>query len=242
MLFFMKNLLTSQWTKIIYANYIIPTEIVEKRLPAHVKLDHLNGNCFLSLVGFRFGNVKLANVQLPTLADFEQVDLRVHVKRFDGTKWRKGSFVIARILDNAALKILAKILINANSRTATTRSEVNETASSLEVRYIWKYKDNDHQLTVKTENLPSPYQPDSETAFFVDRPYEYSAVSEKETKEVEFSHRHWHTYKVLEYGVKVDFAMEFGAAFSILSAATPYSVILAEGSTVEIRDNNSITS
>ena len=237
---FMKELLSSQWTKIIFTNYLIPVEIVEKRLPREIKLDYLNGKCCVSLVGFQFGHIKFANVKLPTLKDFEQIDLRVHVKRFDGARWRKGSIILSRILDNSALKILSKIFINSDSITSTTHSKVVESENSLDVAYAWNFRDVVHELWVKANDLPSPYEPRSETAFFLDRPFEWTLIGEDEVRETEFIHSHWQTYQVNEYGVKIDFAMEFGAEFSLLSSMVPYSVILAEGSTVTIRDNGNV--
>ena len=200
----------------------------------------MNGSCCVSLVGFQFKNIKFADYKLPALADFEQIDLRVHVKRFDGAKWRKGSVVISRILDNTALKILSKILLNSNSRTSATSSNIEETENVLRVKYSWISKDNDQQLWVRAKNLPSPYNPKSETAFFLERPYEYSALGDDNVREIEISHSQWHTYEVTEYALNIDFAMEFGAEFSMLSSVTPHSFILAEGSTVAIKDNGNI--
>lgn len=238
----MKNLLSSQWTKLAYANYIVPAEVVEKYLPPHTKIDYYNGNCLVSLVGFNFSHIKFQDIKIPTLADFEQVDLRVYVKRFDGTNWRHGYVVISRILDNVALNILAKLFLKGNSRSSQTSKEIIETENSLEVKYSWQFRESEHFLELKSENLPSPYTPDSETEFILDRKFQYSRLSDSKTTEVEFSHPAWHTYRVNEYAIKVDFALEFGAEFSMLSTAMPHSVVLAEGSTVEIKEGQVVNS
>ncbi|MFD2516754.1 DUF2071 domain-containing protein [Salinimicrobium flavum] len=39
----------------------VQDEILEKYLPAHTKPGHLNGNCFVSLVGFQFKDLEAAD-------------------------------------------------------------------------------------------------------------------------------------------------------------------------------------
>lgn len=90
----------------------VQDEILEKYLPAHTKPDHLNGNCFVSLVGFQFRDLEAAGIKVPLYSDFEEIRLRLYVKRFDGAKWRKGVDSIAEIVDKVVLKLLANTVLS----------------------------------------------------------------------------------------------------------------------------------
>ena len=66
------EILTCEWRKLLFANYQVPAELLERHLPPHTELDYFNGKCYVSLVGFQFKNVKAAGVPIPFHTDFEE--------------------------------------------------------------------------------------------------------------------------------------------------------------------------
>ena len=236
------SLLTCEWRKLAFANYKVPAELVEKHLPAHTRLDYFNGNCLVSLVGFQFKNVEAAGIKVPFHTDFEEINLRFYVKRFDGAKWRKGTVFISEIADKPVLSTLANTLFRENYTTVPTRQEIEEDEESLKAAYFWQLNGEWQHISVKSNRLAGPVPDDSESKFIMDRPFGYGELNEKETNEYHVSHADWHTYTVEEYSIKVDFAKQFGAEWSMLSSATPHSVILAEGSTVSVEGTSKIES
>lgn len=228
--------LTCEWRKLVFANYIVPPEILEKYIPPHTKLDYYNGNCFVSLVGFQFKNVQVKGVKVPFHENFEEVNLRFYVKRFDGASWRKGTVFISEIANKTALSTLANSLFNENYRTVPTKQEVVEEEDFIKAKYSWLHDEEWQHIEVKSDTLASPVAKDSEAEFIIHRLWGYGKHSEEETNEYRISHPEWPTYAVQEYSIKVDFSKVFGPEFNILSSATPHSVILAEGSSVEAED------
>lgn len=231
----MKNLLTCEWRKLAFANYIVPPEIVEDLLPAHTKPDFFNGNCFVSLVGFQFKNIEVAGLKVPFYSDFEEINLRFYVKRFDGARWRKGTVFISEIANKTALGLLANTLAREHYQILPTFREIRETEDRLDVNYSWTFRKQEQFLRVISSKLITPYEQHSETDFILDRMYGYGKIDEKTSNEYSISHSAWQTYEVLEYSINVDFALQFGSPFSILTSMTPHSVILAEGSKVDIK-------
>ena len=231
----MKNLLTCEWKKLAFANYIVPPEIVEKYLPAHTRLDFFNGNCFVSLVGFQFKNISIAGIKVPFYSDFEEINLRFYVKRFDGAQWRKGTVFISEIANKTALSLLANTLAREHYQILPTSQDIKENEDRLDVKYGWTARDKEQFLRVISSKLITPYEQHSESDFLLDRLYGYGKINEKTSNEYSINHNTWQTYKVLEYSIDVDFAKQFGSEFSILSTMTPYSVMLAEGSKVDIK-------
>ena len=53
------SFLKAEWRKLAIANYKIKEFLLQKYLPAGTELDILEGNCFVSLVGFMFVNTKV---------------------------------------------------------------------------------------------------------------------------------------------------------------------------------------
>ncbi|MGI0107664.1 DUF2071 domain-containing protein [Salinimicrobium sp. WS361] len=237
----MKLHISSEFRKVALINYAIPAEVVEKYLPKHTKPDFLNGLCMISLVGFQVNKLKVADVKLPFLKDFEEIDLQIYVRRFDGAKWQKGVVVIHRILEQPGSAILANTIFKTNYHALPTNSAVEETQEDIKMIYSWQYNDLQQKFWVRSNRLAGPYNKDSEAAFFLDRPFGYLQSGEK-TYEYGLNHVDWHLYSVEEYSVDVDFSRQFDPAFNILNSQTPHSVIFTEGSTVEIGENVEVTS
>lgn len=238
----MENLLTCEWRKLVFINYIIPPEIIERFLPAFTKLDYYNGHCYVSLVGFEFKNVKMVGVKIPFYSDFEEINLRFYVKRFDGSQWRKGTVFISEIVNRSALGILANTLVRENYQILPTAKDIDEKEKEINVKYSWTFDKQEYHIKVTSDRLASSYAQNSEAEFILDRLYGYGKINEKTTNEYPIAHPSWPLYTVNEYSVQVDFARQFGAEFSLLSSMTPHSVMLSEGSGVEIKGINKITS
>ncbi|NJW51689.1 DUF2071 domain-containing protein [Salinimicrobium oceani] len=233
--------IASEFRKVAYINYRIPAEIIEKFLPKHTKPDHYNGDCMLSLAGFQVKKLKVANVKLPLLKEFDEVDLQIYVKRFDGAKWRNGIVVISRIFNQPALTALTNTFFKTNYVAQMASGTVKETDASLQVKYSWQLNEEEQSFKVRSNQLAAPYDKDTEAAFVLDRPYGYVKSDEK-TFEYEIKHAAWHLYTVEEYSINVDFSRQFDPAFNVLNSQVPHSVILTEGSTLEFGENREITS
>lgn len=233
--------ISSEFRKVALINYFIPVEVLEKYLPKNTKPDFYNGECMISLVGFQVQKLKVGGVKLPLLKDFDEIDLQIYVKRFDGAQWRKGVVVINRIFDQPGLSGLTNSLFRTNYTSLGATGSVQEREKSLQVKYSWMFREVQQSFMVRSNRLATPYDKGTEAAFVLDRPYGYIKTDD-ETYEYKLQHVDWHLYAVEEYSVDVDFSRQFDPAFNILNAQTPHSVILTEGSTVEIGENQLVTS
>ena len=233
----MKLSLATEFRKVALINYIVPPEILDKYLPKHTEPDLYNGNCYISLVGFHVHNLKLNDIKLPVIKDFEEIDLQIYVKRFNGASWVKGVVVISRIFEQPGLTVLTNTIFKTNYNSYPTRGEVKQTEEQLEVKYSWEYKDISQSFSVISSHLAAPYDKNSEAAFLLDRPFGFIKAGEEETYQYTINHASWHLYTVEEYSVDVDFSRQFDPTFNILNSRVPQSVMLTEGSSVEIGEN-----
>jgi uncharacterized protein YqjF (DUF2071 family) len=61
----------------------------------------------VSLVGFMFVNTKMFGIKIPFLINFEEVNLRFYVKRFENNTWKRGAVFSKEIVPKQALTFVA---------------------------------------------------------------------------------------------------------------------------------------
>lgn len=223
-------------------NYIISPEILENYLPAYTIIDYFKGNCFTSLVGFPFRNVEIAGMKIPFYTDFEEINLRFYVKRFDGTTWRKGTVFISEIANKSALKFLANSFLHEKYQTLETRQEIKENSELIETKYSWRTWMNWQFLNLISEKPSESVAEGTEAHFIMDRSSGYQKYDTATTNEYGISHPKWNIYPIRSFDINVDFEESFDSNFPVLNETLPHSVILARGSSVAVKQINKITS
>ena len=82
---------------------------------------------------------------------------------------------------------------------------------------------------------PQPIEADSAEEFFTEHYWGYTKRGDSAGPSVWLVHPGWMMYPILEYSIDVDFGALYGSEFAFLSERTPESVLLAEGSGIEVR-------
>lgn len=234
------SFLKAEWRKLAIANYIIDKENLAEFVPAGTELDLWNGKCFISLVGFMFKNTKLLGIKIPFHVDFEEVNLRFYVKRFENGKWKRGVVFIKEIVPKRALTFVANTVYNENYETMPMSHNWSENEDSREVGYTWikSGKENKFQITASRESFEIVC--DSETEFITEHYWGYAKVNNKKSNEYEVTHPKWSAYKVKDYKIDVDFNSVYGEKFDFLNSLKPSSVMLAEGSEITVENKKTI--
>ena len=117
------NFLTAEWRKLAIVNYEVNPEILEKYLPNGVELDFWDGKCLTSVVGFMFLNTQLLGISVPFHRNFEELNLRFYVKKWENQQWKRGVVFIKEIVPKKALSIIANTFLQ-----RTLRNIANETS------------------------------------------------------------------------------------------------------------------
>lgn len=215
-------------------NYEVDPAILLPYLPAHTELDLEDGKCFLSLVGFRFENVKLKNIPIPLHRNFPEVNLRFYVKHFDGMIWKCGVVFISEIVPLIAITTVANLLYGEKYRTMPMKATRNTKQDSVVVEYRFKFRGNWQYLRVEAENKLLKLEKMKGAAFITNHFWGYSRRDDKSTTEYHVEHPEWEVYPVKEYDLHCDFEALYGKTFSFLGSAKPASVYLAKGSPIKI--------
>lgn len=224
----------AEWNDLLFINYEINPEILEKYVPEGTELDLWNGKCYISLIGFMFENVKVLGIKIPFHINFEEVNLRFYVKRFEDGVWKRGVVFVKEIVPKHAITFVANTLYNEQYQTLPMRHERTADADSQLFKYEWKKNNIWNTIAVKTGKALIPIDENSEAEFISEHYYGYTISARKKTVEYEVTHPKWNQYQVIDHEVNVDFEMVYGKEFAFLQSLKPASCFVAKGSKITI--------
>lgn len=235
------SFLKAEWRKLILANYKVDPEILKPFVPTGTELDLWNDTCYVSLVGFMFVNTKLLGIKIPFHVNFEEVNLRFYVKRFENGNWKRGVVFIKEIVPKPALTFVANTVYKENYETLPM-SHCWETGDVQQtITYRWSKNDKWQQMSVVAGLNLDSIEPRSEAEFITEHYWGYAHIDNKYSNEYEVTHPKWEVYPVLSYAIQVDFNLIYGSTFAFLNHETPLSVFLAEGSRITVESKRKIS-
>ena len=227
--------LTAEWRKLIMANYVVAEEMLQTYLPVGTELDLYDGRCYVSLVGFLFQHTRLKSVPIPFHRTFEEVNLRFYVRHIKSTgEQRRGVVFISELVPRFALSLVANAIYGEPYRSVRVRHRWEEHGEERSVRYQWRYKSRWNEMQVRAAVDPQPIEASSAEEFFTEHYWGYTKRGVW-TSEYEVLHPRWKIYPVLQHSIDVDFGALYGDNFASLTTSQPESVLLAEGSKIEVR-------
>ncbi|MCT2406178.1 DUF2071 domain-containing protein [Chryseobacterium antibioticum] len=227
------NFLKAEWRKLAIINYETDPQVLEKYLPEGTELDFYHGKCYVSLVGFMFLNTRLLGVSIPFYRNFEEVNLRFYVKKKEKNVWKRGVVFIKEIVPKYALSFVANSFYKENYKTMPMNNQIDVNGDELTVKYSWKDK-SWHSILITADNNPMPMETDSEFEFITEHYYGFTK-RETKTSEYEVCHPKWDYYLVKDYQLDIEFSALYGKEFEFLNEKKPISVMLAEGSEIEVK-------
>lgn len=229
-----RSFMKAEWNDLLFINYEINRELLQNYLPKGTEIDLWNDKCYISLIGFMFEDVKVLGMKIPHHINFEEVNLRFYVKRFEDGIWKRGVVFIKEIVPKHAITFVANTLYNEQYQTLPMRHERTTENENLLFKYEWKKNDIWNSISVQTEKTLIPIEEHSEAEFISEHYYGYSISPRKKTVEYEVKHPRWQQYKVIDYSLDVDFEATYGDEFSFLQSLKPASCFVAKGSKISI--------
>lgn len=234
------SFLTAEWNDLAMFNYEINPKILKNHVPKGTELDLFNGKCYISLIGFMFENVKVIGIKIPFHVNFEEVNLRFYVKRYENGIWKRGVVFIKEIVPKHAITIVANTLYNEHYQTLKMRHSRTENETSKSFHYEW-YKDSKwNSISMKTEKNAIPIEANTETEFITEHYFGYTNYNKEKSIEYAVSHPKWEQLKVIESIINVDFQSIYGNDFKFLQDLKPTSEFLALGSKITIESKKII--
>jgi uncharacterized protein len=229
-----QKFLTAEWRKLILVNYIADENSLRPFLPPKTEFDYYNGHLYVSLVGFMFLNTRVLGIRIPFHVNFPEVNLRMYVKHKDGNQWKRGVVFIKEIVPRAAISFVANTLFNERYSTMPMRNFEYKDDGQLSIGYLWKHAGKWNKLEATADPQPELIKVGSKQEFITQHFWGYSIGRDKHTNEYEVAHPLWQSYGIRDYVVDADFEGLYGTSFGYLSSQKPASVMLAEGSAIQI--------
>jgi len=234
------SFLKANWTNLTLINYEIDAKILEKYIPKGTEIELYNEKCYVSLVGFMFENVKLLGLKIPFHVNFEEVNLRFYVKRFENNEWKRGVAFIKEIVPKPALTFIANSVYKEHYQTLLMKHSITENENSIDYVYQWKTEKKWNTILIETEKEDSEIEINSEAEFITEHYFGYTKVSENKTFEYEVKHPTWKQQKVINHQIDVDFEKTYGSEFGFLNNKKPTSIIFAKGSEISVENKKNI--
>ena len=234
------SFLTAEWNDLALINYEINPQILKKYVPKGTELDLWNGKCYISLIGFMFENVKVLGIKIPFHINFEEVNLRFYVKRFENGNWKRGTVFIKEIVPKHAVTLVANTLYKEHYQTLKMKHSRTTNEHSKTFQYQWKKDSKWNSITMKTNKNAIPIELNSEAEFITEHYFGYTKFNENKTIEYEVTHPRWQQLQVIETKIDVDFKLIYGDNFQFLQELQPASTFLALGSKITIEGKKTI--
>ncbi|GAA4044533.1 DUF2071 domain-containing protein [Flavobacterium chungnamense] len=234
------SFLTAEWNDLAMFNYEIDPKILENYVPKGTEIDLWNDKCYISLIGFMFENVKVLGIKVPFHINFEEVNLRFYVKRFENGIWKRGVVFVKEIVPKHAISIVANTLYNEHYQTMKMRNSRTENETSKSFQYEWYKNAKWNSIAMTTEKKAIPIEPNSEAEFITEHYFGYTNYNKDKSIEYAVSHPRWEQLKVIQSKINVDLESIYGNDFKFLQDLVPTSEFLALGSKITIEGKKTI--
>jgi uncharacterized protein YqjF (DUF2071 family) len=227
--------LKGRWENLIMCNYEVDPKILLPHLPPYTELDTFNNKTLVSVVGFMFSDTRVFRLRWPYHTNFEEVNLRFYVKRFDGEVWKRGVVFVSEIVRSPIIAFMANSLYNEHySATQMTHANIMRDNETL-ISYSWMHRKNWNKISVVANTSMIDIMPGTEEEFIFEHYWGYNKYNANTTIEYAVEHKRWQVQQVKEWKLDCDVEALYGKEFVPFLSATPTSVLLAKGSEVVIR-------
>src|SRR5207244_4502356 len=99
--------LSAQWRALAMINYAVDAELVLPHVPRGCEVDLHQRHTYVSLVGFLFRDTRVLGLAIPAHRTFEEVNLRLYVKRTVGSEVRRGVTFLKELVPRRAIALTA---------------------------------------------------------------------------------------------------------------------------------------
>ena len=230
--------LTAEWRYLAMLNYRVEPSLLAPYVPAGTSLDAWRGETYVSVVGFLFRDTRLLGVPVPFHRHFEEVNLRLYVRRTVGGEVRRGVTFIRELVPRVAIAAVARAAYNEPYRALPMRHRIGPLrapgATPEVVEYGWRQGAAWGGLHVEPAGEPEPLRSGSEEEFITEHYWGYTAQRDGSTVEYRVEHPRWRTWRVDRSALEGDLTELYGPAFARVLAEPPASAFLAEGSPVTV--------
>ena len=152
--------LTADWRHLVMLNFRVDPALLRPYVPAGTELDFYNTDALVSIIGFRFLDTRVRGFAIPFHRDFEEVNLRMYVRREHGGELRHGVTFIRELVPRHTIAAVARAVYNEPYVHVPMSSDVTIEAGRLRsAAYRWRSARGECELRPKCALSRSRYRP-----------------------------------------------------------------------------------
>ena len=214
-------------------NYETDPALLQPFVPRGTELDSFEGKTYFSLVGLRFARTKLlGSISIPFHKDFDEVNLRIYVRRREGSEIRRGVMFIREIVSLPAVTLLARLAYAENYTTLPLRHSITLTDSGGSLEYSWKSNRQQFRIYAQTSGHPSRAADGSLEQFISEHYWGYARRRDGGSLEYHVQHESWRNWRATDAKFDGDGAALYGSELGSILSQLPRSAFIADGSPV----------
>ena len=228
--------LTARWEDLVILNFEVPPAALAPLVPQGTELDLWDGHALVSLVGFLFADTRVRGLSIPGHREFEEVNLRLYVRRrMDSEPDRRAVVFIRELVPRYAIAAIARLLYNepywSVPMSHRTRVDADRGGS---IEYGWRYGGREFSLHASLNGPAQVLAPGSEAEFITEHYWGYTRQRDGGTLEYEVEHPRWRVWPVPRVTFRGPAATLYGPVFGEILMGLPRSAFVAEGSPITV--------
>jgi uncharacterized protein YqjF (DUF2071 family) len=233
--------LTALWSNVCLISYRVPRALLEPHLPRGLELDVPPGTPtdtgLVSLVAFDFLDTRVKGVRWPRHVNFPEINLRFYVRQAD----RRGVVFIRELVPRVLISFVARWLYNEPYAAVAMTSRVTQTPQQITVEHGLKVRGGRaSSIKVRARNAPSVPPTASLEHWFKEHQWGFGRTRRGEPLVYEVRHPEWAVYPIERFDLDFDWVGVYGQDWGFLHEAEPCSVVLAQGSPIEVHPKRSL--
>jgi uncharacterized protein YqjF (DUF2071 family) len=232
--------LAAEWRYLAMLNYVVAPDALLPYVPPGTELDLWNGASYVSVVGFLFANTRVLGVPIPFHHTFEEINLRIYVRRDAGDEIRRGVTFVRELVPRHAIAIVARAVYNEPYRALPMRRHIRATAAQTTVDYEWRGRHDWAGVHVSVEGTAEPIRPGSEEAFIAEHDWGYTRQRNGSTIEYQVQHPKWKVWPARTARLAGNVSDVYPPRLAQILAREPDSAFLADGSAVTVHTPTTI--
>lgn len=231
--------LSAQWRALAMINYAVDPDLVLPHVPRGCEIDLHDGQTYVSLVGFIFLDTRVLGLAIPGHRQFEEVNLRIYVKRTVGDEVRRGVTFLRELVPRRAIALTARWFYNEpysavpmSHRLTGLNDAWQSSESAATAEYSWRWLGSDYRMQVATQGPLQKLVAGSHEHFITEHYWGYCPQRDGGTVEYQVDHPPWRIWQAGQAIAAGDFAALYGSPWDRILAGSPTSAFLAQGSAV----------
>jgi uncharacterized protein YqjF (DUF2071 family) len=230
--------LTADWRWLAMLNYRVSPGLLAPLAPAGTEVDLWRGEAFISVLGFRFTNVRIMGMPIPFHTDFDEVNLRFYVARNLGAEKRQGVVFVKEVVPRSAVALLARGMYNEPYAVMEMKHRTPEkdgpARTPTQVEYAFKQPSRWSRVSVTPTGCARLIPSASEEEFLSVRHWGYTRQRDGGTVEYRVRHPRWNLWDTSAAALEADLVPLYGERFAEVLRRAPDSAYLVEGSPISV--------